>query len=279
MMDAIRRVDGLLRAQSKRPTSLEDEPRTLTVGTALLACIVLGAIAGACTGAWSVINREDAVLMQAVASAVKVPLLFLLTLVVTFPSLYVFGALLGVALRPEPMLRLILASMVVTTALVASFGPITTFFALGTDHYAFMVLLNVVAYGFAGTIGLACLLRSLRNVSELGTARAAFDSVDRSEVVATDAAAADSDSDSEPDPATPPPPPVISPQVQSAGSSVILCRVWVVVYGLVGAQMAWVLRPFIGTPDAPFSWFRQRESNFFQAVFGHLGDLLGMGGG
>ncbi len=43
-------------------------------------------------------------------------------------------------------------------------------------------------------------------------------------------------------------------------------RLWVIVFGLVGAQMGWVLRPFIGNPRIPFSWFRPRESNFFMAV-------------
>jgi hypothetical protein len=44
-------------------------------------------------------------------------------------------------------------------------------------------------------------------------------------------------------------------------------RLWVIVFALVGAQMAWVLRPFVGNPAVPFTWFRVRESNFFQAVF------------
>ena len=39
-----------------------------------------------------------------------------------------------------------------------------------------------------------------------------------------------------------------------------------IVFGLVGAQMGWVLRPFVGNPNLPFTWFRGRESNFFQAV-------------
>jgi hypothetical protein len=43
-------------------------------------------------------------------------------------------------------------------------------------------------------------------------------------------------------------------------------NLWVVVFALVGAQMGWVLRPFIGNPDMPFAWFRGRESNFFQAI-------------
>jgi hypothetical protein len=52
---------------------------------------------------------------------------------------------------------------------------------------------------------------------------------------------------------------------------------WVVVFGLVGAQMGWVLRPFIGNPNQPFEWFRARESNFFEAVFLALASLFSSG--
>ena len=40
-----------------------------------------------------------------------------------------------------------------------------------------------------------------------------------------------------------------------------------IVFGLVGAQMNWVLRPFIGNPTLPFEWFGERKGNFFIAVF------------
>ena len=43
-------------------------------------------------------------------------------------------------------------------------------------------------------------------------------------------------------------------------------RCWMVLFALVGSQMGWVLRPFVGSPNLPFTWFRGRESNFFQAV-------------
>ena len=49
---------------------------------------------------------------------------------------------------------------------------------------------------------------------------------------------------------------------------------WIVVFGWVGAQMGWVLRPFIGDPEAEFQWFRQRESNFFEAVAGAIESLF-----
>ena len=36
-----------------------------------------------------------------------------------------------------------------------------------------------------------------------------------------------------------------------------LMRAWLVIYAFVGIQMAWILRPFIGSPYAPTQFFRQ----------------------
>ncbi len=38
--------------------------------------------------------------------------------------------------------------------------------------------------------------------------------------------------------------------------------------------MGWVLRPFIGNPNMPFTWFRARESNFFMAVLQAISHLF-----
>ena len=52
---------------------------------------------------------------------------------------------------------------------------------------------------------------------------------------------------------------------------------WVIVFAVVGAQMGWVLRPFIGSPTQHFEWFRARESNFFEAVAHAMNALFGGG--
>ena len=41
---------------------------------------------------------------------------------------------------------------------------------------------------------------------------------------------------------------------------------YLVVFGSVGGQMAWVMRPFIGSPSLGFELFRNLESNFFAHV-------------
>src|SRR5690606_37024492 len=50
--------------------------------------------------------------------------------------------------------------------------------------------------------------------------------------------------------------------------------VWCIVYAAVGAQMGWLLRPFLGAPSEEFAWLRGRESSFFEAVLRTLGDLV-----
>ena len=59
---------------------------------------------------------------QLLASTIKVPALFFLTLAVTFPSLYVFNALVGSRLRISALLGLLIAALAlgVGAAIVAT---------------------------------------------------------------------------------------------------------------------------------------------------------------
>lgn len=52
--------------------------------------------------------------------------------------------------------------------------------------------------------------------------------------------------------------------------------VWLGVFALVGPQMGWVLRPFVGSPGLPFTWFRPREGSFVEAVVRAVGQLVGL---
>lgn len=45
-----------------------------------------------------------------------------------------------------------------------------------------------------------------------------------------------------------------------------LLRVWIIVYGFVGAQMTWRISPLIGDPDVPFVLLRPSRDNFFVDV-------------
>ena len=43
-------------------------------------------------------------------------------------------------------------------------------------------------------------------------------------------------------------------------------KIWVVILAFVSSQLAWNLRPFVGSRDMPFELFRAREGNFYIAV-------------
>ena len=49
-------------------------------------------------------------------------------------------------------------------------------------------------------------------------------------------------------------------------ANMTILRIWMLIYGFVGAQMSWILRPLIGDPAA-FALFREIHSNFFVAVW------------
>jgi hypothetical protein len=51
-------------------------------------------------------------------------------------------------------------------------------------------------------------------------------------------------------------------------------KIWIIIFAFVSSQLAWNLRPFIGSREMPFELFRQRESNFYVAVIQSMGDLL-----
>ena len=261
-----RDIDRLLRGSFTKSEDLREGRIQAPTGTLVVAGLLLGALYGVFMGLYSVLRPTHATGLQMAATTVKVPLLFLLTLVVTFPSLYVFSALSRSRLFAAETLRLLLAAIAVNLAILASFGPVTGFFTLSTESYSFMVVLNVVFFAIAGIGGVVFLARALdsvfpaREVPFLEPPPAAAPPDDEYE---------EEDENAEPTwnvPAT-------RPRVGRPRGRAVL-RTWIVIYAIVGAQMGWILRPFVGTPGRPFTLFRERESNFFTAFFKALGQLF-----
>jgi hypothetical protein len=54
-----------------------------------------------------------------------------------------------------------------------------------------------------------------------------------------------------------------------------MLRTWIVIYVFVGIQMGWVLRPFIGNPQAPVQFFREDSwSNAYEVVIQMMWEVL-----
>ena len=148
-------LDDLLRGRLTARQDLAAGRVEIPVPTLVTVGLLLGAAYGVCMGLYSVFRGAEAAALRVLATTFKVPLLFVLTLAVTYPSLYVVSALFDSKLRHRETLRLLLAATAVNLALLASFGPVTAFFTASTESYSFLLLLNVVFFGLAGFAGLA----------------------------------------------------------------------------------------------------------------------------
>jgi hypothetical protein len=169
--------------------------------------------------------------LQMVASAIKVPALYLITMGICLPTLYFFDVISGSKRSFGQYLALLLASMSIVGVMLFSFAPITLFFRLSVNDYQFFKLLNVLIFTITGLIGINVFYRSLIYINE---------------------------QDSE------------SPRNRTA-----MIRGWLVLYGFVGSQLGWTLRPFFGTPDRPFELFRPLESNFYFHLLKVIAGALG----
>ena len=172
MISWFHHLDRLLRGDATRPDSLQNGTIQIQAGGLAVLITLLGAIYGLCMGSFSLLKEvpPDVVdpngrYMQLLATTIKVPALFYLTLLVTFPSLYVFNALVGSRLSMLGVLRLLIASLAVNLAVLASLGPIVLFFSLTTKSYAFVQLLNVVMFTVAGVLGLGFLRQTLHRLT------------------------------------------------------------------------------------------------------------------
>lgn len=293
MLHWFKQLDQILRGDVTRPDLLRKADLKIPLRGITVVLGILGVVYGICMGSYALFRGfenqaiQDGV-MQMVANMIKVPALFILTLIVTFPSLYVFNALVGSRLKLMPLLRLLMAALAVNLAILASLGPIVAFFSVSTPDYAFVVLMNVAVFSASGFLGLGFLIQTLNRMSLIQPSTEYDQSADvvESEQVGAGEVISASDmphaSHLEPGthPAHPPqfdqtvppyqqqPGPIdrITGQILGAHVKTVF-SIWVVIFGIVGAQMGWVLRPFIGSPGQPFSWFRERDSNFFEAVF------------
>lgn len=264
-------VDQLLRGRFTRREDLIEARIQIPIRSLVLAGILLGAVYGVFMGLYAVLRGGDGSTAQLLTTAAKVPLLFLLTLAVTFPSLYVLSALAGSRLLAPDTLRLLLGALAVNLALLASLGPVTGFFTLSTSSYAFMVVLNVLFFAVSGLVGLVFLGRALEGLFAPAAPREPVVAIEETLEQADDEEHAD-DPDTETDAAQPPPTLRVPRNGQRLARRIFFT--WTVVFAIVGAQMGWILRPFIGAPGQPFQLFRARESSFFESFFKSLVNLF-----
>jgi hypothetical protein len=185
----------------------------------LLFLLVYGIIMGSYNG-----------FLQSMVTGLKLPILIFLSLFICFPALFVIQYMIGSSMSLVQMANVILSGFTVFATIALSFAPIVVFFMITSENYAFLKLLHVAIFLFAGIFAIKTIINGLTFSCEKKN---------------------------------------IYPKL---GMSVF--KVWIIIFAFVSSQLAWNLRPFIGSQDLPFELFRHRESNFYVAVIHSVGDLL-----
>lgn len=235
-MNTFAYIDHLLRNRESVVADLKDDGKVSEVTrTCFKVFVMLTVLYGLIMGAQSLLHGYGMGWMYSLASAVKLPLLFLLSLGVCLPLLYVLNVLIGPRAQFRVVLGILMSSLAVTSILLAACALILAFFMLSTTSYPFVVLLNVVIFTVAALYGVWFLGRVMHGMA------ATIESKPGVEV----------------------------------GNVRTIINWWLFTYAVVGTQMAWMMRPFIGSPGTPFSIFRVQESNFYINVFQLIGKLLG----
>lgn len=168
--------------------------------------------------------------LQVLSSAIKLPALYLITLVVCLPTLYIFNVLFGAKQTISQHFTYLLTAISVIALLLCGFAPVTLFFLITVNDYYFFMLLNVAIFAITGILGVSFLYQVMRPI-------------------ASDDGA------------------------QGVKIRTNILRLWLVLYGFVGSQLGWTLRPFFGSPGQ-FELFRPREGSFFTGVWNALMQLL-----
>ena len=155
MRNAFLAADAILRGQSE-PTRERSR-----LGT-LLLILIFGSCYGALMGTFGGITGER--LFQIVYSALKVPLLLLVTFSVALPSFFVLNTLLGVRSDFPMVLNALISTQAGLTIVLLSLAPYTLFWYASSADYNAAILFNALLFGISAFAGQWLLRRRYRRL-------------------------------------------------------------------------------------------------------------------
>jgi hypothetical protein len=107
--------------------------------------------------------------LQSIVAGIKLIALFLLTIIICYPSFFIIQQVLGSKMSMRQMIIIVLSGLVLTSVIILSFAPIVIFFQLTGGNYHFLQLLHVVIFIFAGIFGLRLMVDALKYACEKKT--------------------------------------------------------------------------------------------------------------
>lgn len=163
------RIDYILQNPDRIGAALRDDEDLWSLSRLFfyISCVASGAY-GVIMGASNWLQGSSfafgSEFLMMLVTGLKVPVLFLLTLLIVVFPIHVSSRFIGVRASFAQVVALLLASLAMTTVVLASMGSVAFFFALTTRSYSFIKLLHVVIFAYAGVMGLACLVRWFHGV-------------------------------------------------------------------------------------------------------------------
>lgn len=168
---------------------------------------------------------------QALASVVKVPILFLVSILITLPTLYFFLAILGLRQNIYQLASFVQVCLTIIGGVLIVFAPISVFFLITTSSYHFFKLMNVGIFAIAGFSGIYTFYKNIDLLI-----RESLEEANQRRVR-------------------------------------IFLKLWLLMFGLIGAQLSYSLSPFFGDPSQHFILFTELERNFFTDVIDSFSNL------
>lgn len=190
------------------------------------ACLWLVVAGGALHGAALGATSGEAWL--AVFSAIKVPILLLLSSVVTLPSFYVLHAVLGLRDDFRAACHGLWGAQAALAIMLGALAPVVAFLALSASDPYFLTLADGALFAAAVMVGQVVLRRHYR------------------------------------------------PLLARDRRHRVTLACWAVLYVFFAIQLAWVLRPFLGTPGYPVEFLRPTalEQNAYVVLIEHFARWL-----
>jgi hypothetical protein len=160
--------------------------------------------------------------LQGLYSAIKVPILLVISSALCLPNFFVVNTVLGLRDDFSAALRGVLAAQAAVAVTLASLAPVILFSYATTGDHDTALFLNGLLFAIATVAGQLILNRYYAVL-------------------------------------------VIRDPRHRIGRIA-----WTVLYVFVAIQMAWVLRPFVGSPDLPVSFFREDAWSNAYVVVGKI---------
>jgi len=173
---------------------------------------------------------------QSISSMVKLPIVFLISLLVCLLPLYLIGILLNLRLYFRQIAGLFVMGVCATSLVAVCLAPITAFCLFtvkGVRRYDILMMVNVIVLGLAGFVGVMYVLRGSKFMAKK--------------------------------------------REQETGARIKSRRVlwlWMLIYALVGIQLTWELKPYMGKDNLPFELKRPSTQDFYSTTIQTIGVIL-----